>query len=305
VVQAYGVGSLKANTILLNWLGESPTKILGLQGQDFGRNIRSAHIYGCNIVILDVKADKWMAIEETAEHKRFIDVWWWGDATSRLMLLIAYLMTRHEKWDEARIRLLAVDDGGQIALTVDSLKEMLEEVRIDADPEIVKDVDADSIAEYSTEAALAFIPFRIKNNQVVDPFSNPMEKTLFLLPVTAMVLAAEDIELDAEPEEGKAGEMAEATDALEDARKKADTATKEAQKATEAVEKATEKIEAIKSGPDGAGSDILAVAEKEAAEAEKQAAKMTRKAAKAAAKAETAAREAEASGVLAEEPEKE
>jgi amino acid transporter len=305
VVQAYGVGSLKANTILLNWLGESPRKILGLQGQNFGRNIRSAHIYGCNIVILDVKADKWSAIEETDEQKRFIDVWWWGDATSRLMLLIAYLMTRHEKWDETRIRLLAVDDGSQTPLTVDSLKEMLEEVRIDADPEIVKDVDADSIAEYSADAALAFIPFRIKDNQVVDPFGNPMEDTLFLLPVTAMVLAAEDIDLDAEPEEGKAGEMAEAIDALEDAGKKADTATKEAQKATTALEKAKEKIESIKPDPDGADSNTLAVAEKEAAEAEKQAAKMTRKAAKATAKAEAAAREAEASGVLPEEPKKE
>ena len=305
VVQAYGVGSLKANTILLNWLGESPGKILGLQGQDFGRNIRSAHIYGCNIVILDVKADKWAAIEETAEQKRFIDVWWWGDATSRLMLLMAYLMTRHEKWDESRIRLLAVDDGSQFPLTVDSLKEMLEEVRIDADPEIVKDVDADSIAAYSADAALAFIPFRIKDNQVVDPFGNPMEDTLFLLPVTAMVLAAEDIDLDAEPEEGKAGEMAEAIDALEDAGKKADTATKEAQKATEALEKAKEKIEGIKSDPDGTDSDTLAVAEKEATEAEKQAVKLTRKAAKATAKAEAAAREAEASGVLPEETEKE
>ncbi len=214
-------------------------------------------------------------------------------------------MTRHEKWDESRIRLLAVDDGSQFPLTVDGLKEMLEEVRIDADPEIVKDVDADSIAEYSADAALAFIPFRIKDNQVVDPFGNPMEDTLFLLPVTAMVLAAEDIDLDAEPEEGKAGEMAEAIDALEDAGKKADTATKEAQKATAALEKAKEKIEGIKSDPEGANSDTLAVAEKEAAEAEKQAVKLTRKAAKAAAKAETAARGAEASGVLPEETEKE
>ena len=201
--------------------------------------------------------------------------------------------------------MLAVDDGSQTPLTVDSLKEMLEEVRIDADPEIVKDVDADSIAEYSADAALAFIPFRIKDNQVVDPFGNPMEDTLFLLPVTAMVLAAEDIDLDAEPEEGKAGEMAEAIDALEDAGKKADTATKEAQKATAALEKAKEKIESIKSDPDGADSNTLAIAEKEAAEAEKQAAKMTRKAAKATAKAEAAAREAEASGVLPEEPKKE
>jgi len=307
VVQAYGIGSLKANTILLNWLGDSSKKILGLEleGEDFSRNIRSAYLYGCNVVILDVKADKWAAIKETEERKRYIDVWWWGDATSRLMLLMAYLMTRHENWDESRIRLLAVDDSSRVDLSIDSIKEMLEEVRIEADPEIVRDVDTDTIAEYSADAALAFIPFRIKNNQIVDPFGNPMEKTLFLLPVTAMVLAAEDIELDAEPEEGKAGEMADAIDGLEDARKKARTAAKEAEKATAAAEKAKEKAVDMQKNPDDVDSDNLAATEKEADEAEKQAVKLTRKAAKAEAKAQTAAREAESSGVIPEEDIKE
>jgi len=301
VVQAYGIGALKANTILLNWLGDSSKKILGLEGEDFGRNIRSAYLYGCNVVILNVKADKWEAIKETEERQRYVDVWWWGDATSRLMLLMAYLMTRHENWDESRIRLLAVDDNSRVDLSIDSIKEMLEEVRIEADPQIVRDVDADTIAEYSADAALAFIPFRIKNNQIVDPFGNLMEKTLFLLPVTATVLAAEDIELDAEPEEGKAGEMADAIDALENARKIARTAAKEAQKAAAVAEKAKEKAEDVKKNTDDPDSDTLAAVEKEAEEAEKQAVKMTRKAAKANAKAETAAHEAESSGVLPEE----
>ncbi|MCP5087127.1 MAG: amino acid permease, partial [Rhodobacteraceae bacterium] len=107
VVQAYGIGSLKANTILLNWLGRSPTKFLGLHDREFGRNIRAVYRHGCNIVILDVKADKWGALEESDGQDRCIDVWWWGDATSRLMLLMAYLMTRNEKWRDAKIRLLA------------------------------------------------------------------------------------------------------------------------------------------------------------------------------------------------------
>jgi amino acid transporter len=305
VVQAYGIGSLKANTILLNWLGQSHKKIIGLEDQKYGRNLRSALLYGCNIIFLDVKADKWITIEETEERKRFVDVWWWGDATSRLMLLMAYLMTRHENWDESKIRLLAVDDGNQADLSLDSIKEMLEEVRIEADPEIVRDVDEDTFAEYSADAALAFIPFRIKDNEIIDPFGNPMQQTLFLLPVTAMVLAAEDIELDAEPEEGKAGEMAEALDTLDDTRKKARTAAKKAEEATEAAEKAKEKAEDMKKNPDGFDSDTLAATEKEAEEAEKQAVKMTRKAAKADAKAETAARDAEASGVLPEEDKEE
>ncbi len=303
VIQAYGIGSLKANTILLNWLGRSPTKILGLDDREFGRNLRAAHHYGCNIVILDVKVDKWNALEEPDGQDRCIDVWWWGDVTSRLMLLFAYLMTRNEKWSDAKIRLLAVADGNEDGQTIAGLEEMLEEVRIEANPELVKDVDADTLAEYSADSSLAFLPFRIRDNQVLDPFGNSMENTLFLLPVTAMVLAAEDVELDAEPEEGRAGEMAETLDALEDARKLAQAAEKEAAEAAEAAEKAREKVEAMTTDPEGVDEETKAKAEKTAEEAEKQATKMTRKAAKAAAKAEIAAREAEASGALQEDSE--
>ena len=305
LVQAYGIGALKANTILLNWYCDSSKKIQCLGGDDLSLNIRSAYLYGCNVVILDIKADKWTAIEETEERKRYVDVWWWGDATSRLMLLMAYLMTRHENWDQSKIRLLAVDDGHRPDLSMDSIREMLDEIRIEAEFEIVRDVDADTFAEYSADAALAFIPFRIKNDQIVDLFGNPIDKTLFLLPVTAMVLAAEDIELDAEPEEGEAGEMAEVLDTLTDARKKARAAIKKAEEATVAAEKSKEKAENMQKNTDGTDSDTLAAVEKKAEEAEKQADKMSRKAAKAAAKAETAAREAESSGVLPEEDKEE
>ena len=303
VIQAYGIGSLKANTILLNWLGRSPTKVLGLDNREFGRNLRAAHHYGCNIVILDVKLDKWDALEEPDEQDRCIDVWWWGDVTSRLMLLFAYLMTRNEKWSDAKIRLLAVADGNEDGQTIGSLEEMLEEVRIEANPILVKDVDADTLAEYSADSSLAFLPFRIRDNRVLDPFGNPMENTLFLLPVTAMVLAAEDVELDAEPEEGKAGEMAETLDALEDARKLAQAAEKEAAEAAEAAEKAREKVEDMTTDPEAVDEETKAKAAKTAEEAKKQASKMTRKAAKATAKAEIAAREAEASGALQEDSE--
>ena len=303
VTQAYGIGSLKANTILLNWLGRSPAKFLGLHDREFGKNLRAAYRHGCNIVILDVKTDKWSTLQESDGQSRCLDVWWWGDATSRLMLLLAYLMTRDETWSAAKIRLLAVADGSTDGLTIESLEEMLEKVRIVAHPQVVEDVDADTLAEYSADSALVFLPFRVSENRVVDPFGNAMENTLFLLPVTAMVLAAEDIELNAEPEEGKAGEMAETLDALEDARKKAQVAAKDAAEAARAAEKAREKLEDIAKNPEGVDEDTKSKAEKTAAEADKQAAKLARKAANAAARAEIAAREAEASGVLQEEPE--
>jgi hypothetical protein len=305
-VQSYGVGALRANTILLNWLGQSPNRILDLYGPNFGRNLRAARLYGCNLVILDAKPDKWTAALAPADKKDLvIDVWWWGDATSRLMLLMAYLMTRSALWHDARIRLLAVGSGQSEDQTIDSLHQMLEEARIEAEPEIIETVDADAITEHSADSSLVFFPFRLKQNRVVDPFGNPMEDTLFLLPIAAMVMAAEDIDLDAAPEEGEAGEMAEAIDALEDGRKKAEIANKESQKAANAVKNAQEKLAEIKSAPEVVDSEALAAAEKEARETEEQAAKLARKAAKAIAKAEAAAREADASGILTNEAEDE
>jgi hypothetical protein len=276
---------------------------LGLHDREFGRNLRTAHRHGCNIVILDVKADKWRALEESDGQDRCIDVWWWGDATSRLMLLMAYLMTRNEKWRDAKIRLLAATAGNEEGQTVESLEEMLEDVRIEANPVLVENVDADTLAEYSADSSIAFLPFRVSDHRVLDPFGNPMEDTLFLLPVTALVMAAEDVDLDAEPEEGKAGEMAETLDALEDARKKAQAAAKEAAEAEKAAEKARGKTEDIAANPEGVDGETIAKAEKSAEEAEKQATKMTRKAAKATAKADIAAQEAEASGAIQEDSE--
>jgi hypothetical protein len=242
-------------------------------------------------------------LEKSDGPDRCIDVWWWGDATSRLMLLMAYLITRNEEWSDAKIRLLAGANDNGDSQNLERLEEMLEDVRIEATAEIVKDANADTLAEYSADASIVFLPFRVSGNRVLDSFGNPMEETLFLLPVTALVMAAEDVDLDAEPEEGKAGEMAETLDALEDARKKALATAKKAAEAEKAAEKAREKAEDIAANPEGVDEETKAKVEKSAEEAEKQATKMTRKAAKASAKAEIAAQEAEASGALQEDSE--
>jgi hypothetical protein len=296
LVQSYGIGSMKANTILLNWRGQSPKKIIGLHDQRFGLNLRTAFLQGENIVVLDAKPDKWDALAEIDSKDLTIDVWWWGDATSRLMLLLAYLMTRNDKWSDARIRLLAVkNDDGESNPSIEDLQAMLNEVRIEAEPLFIEDPADDTIVEFSADASLVFLPFRIKANQVVDPFGGSLDELLFLLPLVAMVLAAEDIELDAEPEEGQAAEMAAALDALEDAKKSADKAAKEAAKAAETAEKTKEKLKNLT--PDASEED-KALLEKEIQETEKQAHKTARKAAKAAAKAQLAAEEAEVSGIL-------
>jgi amino acid transporter len=295
LIQSYGIGPLKANTILLNWHEHSPQETISLYDQGLGINLRAAFLQGCNIILLDAKPDKWEALDNISARDLCIDVWWWADATSRLMLLLAYLMTRSEKWSHAKIRLLAVADGDKSKPTMESLQKMLDDARIEAEPMVIDNPDADTIAEYSGESGMVFLPLRIKADKVVDPFIGPLESLLFLLPVSAVVLAAEDIDLDAEPEEGKAADIAAALDTVQEAKKTADKAAKEAVEAAEIATKAKIKLEGLAPETD---EEIKANIEKEAQEAQYDADLAADTAKDAEAKARLAAEEAEASGIL-------
>ncbi len=303
LIQAFGVGPLKANTILLNWPEQFPEGSLRRGALSYGRNLRVAFRLGCNIIVLDAKEEEWAALEALPSERRRIDVWWWGDATSRLMLLMAYLMTRSDVWREAKIRVLATGDEDVSEETIRDLGKTLEEVRIEAEPEVVAKGSCDAIAGYSAGSAIVFLPFRLQGNQLLDPFGGQLQDLLPCLPIAALVLAAEDIDLDAEPEEGRAGEIAAALDALTDAEKKAKDVEKEAAEAAEKAEQIMrEMAEAASSGGDEATMAKLETASKEAQE---KAGKVARRAAKASAKAKDAARAVEALGAKPHEMDKE
>jgi amino acid transporter len=294
LIQTFGIGPLRANTILLNWTDQPLKGTLGLGELRYARNLRTAFRFGCNIVVLDTKEDYWTTLEALSSEDRRIDVWWWGDATSRLMLLLAYLITRNDQWGEAKIRVLAANYDDESQKNIEELQQTLEEVRIEAESLIVVKADADSIVGHSAESALVFLPFRLRGNQLSDPFGGSLEDMVSGLPTAALVLAAKDIDLDAEPEEGQAGELAAALDAFTEAEKKAQEAEKEALKA---AEEAQEKLQELKAATES-GTDEEDRSKVEAAvlEAEEQAIKSARRAAKASAKVEDAARTLEALG---------
>lgn len=302
LVQTFGVGPLRANTILLNWLEELPKGVLGLGGLRYVHNLLDAYRLGCNIIVLDAGEDAWKSLEALPAHYRRIDVWWWGYATSRLMLLLAYLMTRTEAWDGAKIRVLATSNEDGPHQTVEGLRTILEDVRIEAEPVVVKG-GADELVAQSADAAIVFFPFRLRQNHLMDPFGKPIKTLLDRFSVVSMVLAAEDIALDAEPEDGKAGEAAEALDALADAEKKAKEAERDA---AETAERAQEKLREIEHAlTSGADEETTAKMQESADKAREEATKAARRAAKASAKAEDAARIAEAVGAkpeISEEP---
>jgi amino acid transporter len=301
LVQGFGVGPLKVNTILLNWLDRLSKGMLGLGEIRYGRNLRAGFRFGSNIVILDANEDEWIALEEIPPQNRRIDVWWWDDSTSHLMLLFAYLMTRSHFWDGAKIRVLAASSGMETKGTLEKLQKTLQEVRIEAEPIIVEKINEDKIAEHSADSAMVFFPFRLSGNQLVSPIDVKIDSLISRLSIVTMVLAAKDIELDAEPEEGTVGEVASAIDFLADAEKKA----REMEKEAEAVAKeAEEKLNAVESAIASASYEDLKSKIKAASESKEKALKAARRAAKASVKAEDAAREAEKLGANIEKRDK-
>jgi hypothetical protein len=300
LVQAYGIGPLKVNSILLNWFEKERTQNLGIREILYGRRIKTAFRLGCNIIVLNAGENEWNKLKKVPSEKRRIDVWWWDDASSHLMLLLAYLTTRNKDWQAAKIRILAPSADHPTEKSMADFRRQLEDTRIEAEPEMVFNAKVSNVVAYSKDASLVFLPFRLKGNQPLDPFDNPVEPILSDLPITALVLASEDIELEAEPEEGKAAEVAAALDALADAEKR----VKEAQKQTEeaqktaivAKEKLLEQIKAETANSEKGESEIDAL---QAAykEAEKKAEKATRRFAKASAKAETASKVVEDLGI--------
>ena len=107
---------------------------------------------------------------------------------------------------------MEADSGGDYEDTVEALQTTLREARITAEPEVVMNTSAEAIIEQSANAAMVFIPFRLRGDELVAPFVDRVENLLARLNISVMGLAAEDIELDAEPEEGKVADIAATLD---------------------------------------------------------------------------------------------
>lgn len=315
-IQAFGLGPIRVNTVLLNWIKEDAPALSDQTSSSYkapetkgnrqpiashhviryGESLRTAFHMGCHIVILHAPPEKWEALAGDLPEKRRIDIWWKGDATSRLMLLLAFLVTRSRDWDEAVIRVLAVnyDDDSEENLT--ELTQLLEDARIQAESRIITHQNEninDEMVNESKETSLTFLPFTLKNSLPVDLWGNPMEDLLSRLGITALVMAGQEVALDAEPEEGEAGILAQALDALEQANQRAERAEKLAR---EAAKRATEKMAEIEHAGGQLNSD-LADKLKAALKARDEAKIAARNALKEQAKSTEAAKEVESLGI--------
>ncbi len=299
LIQSFGLGPIQANTILINWISEKGAdeqrRIL-----TYGQYLQRGHRLGCHLVILSATQQSWELMESRTGEDRHIDVWWRGDASSSLMLLLAYLVTRDEKWRRAKIRVLAVNYEGHTEENLIELQELIAEARITAEPVLVEQADSSHIPAYSAGTALTFLPFSLRGHEPTDMFGKPIDRLIDQLGVVALVQAGSEVELDAEPEDGTAGALADALDNLEHASARVEKAQAAATQAAELARQKMSEIEGV-----GTLNEELLTKLKHAIRARKKADEATRKHLREQAKFLEASEEAKNFGIELETDEEE
>jgi amino acid transporter len=233
IVQSFGLGPIKANTVLFGWPEDSePGHLAG-----YFEAVREVHRLRLNVVSMLSDEERWARLEATPRAERRIDVWWNADDASRMALLSAYLFTRMSGWSRAKVRLLGgVAAGELIAATRQTLEEMTFEVRIPAEVECVVLPDEESIVAQSADATFVFLPARLGRTDMVGPFEVHLEDVLSHLPTSAIVLAGETFDLAPPPESEAHQVLLAAEERADGAEHRVQTLEKNLQKLESALE---------------------------------------------------------------------
>ncbi|MDH4191611.1 MAG: amino acid permease, partial [Betaproteobacteria bacterium] len=238
LVQSVGSGPMRVNTVLANWFEGPPGLVSQWASERYGARMRTAFRLGCNLLILDAQEKEWEALDATDAQDRVIDVWWRADDTGQLMMLLAHQMTRSDEWAGAKIRILLPADPNRPEAGRARIAEFLEAVRIDAEPVIVDAASSASISRYSARASVVFLGFEIRAGRLIDPFGGNVGDLLASLPIVVLSMAAHDVDLEAQPDEGGPAAEAAVLDRIEDAQRNLVRLARMRKHAVEAIQEA-------------------------------------------------------------------
>lgn len=257
-LQSQGVGPLRGNTVLTNWHNSEERALTTLEMLRFGHNLRGAFRSGYNLVVFHCQEGKWQNLIKEGGAARRVDVWWKEqDDSSRLMLLFAHLVSRNHEWEDCELRVISPQPIENFKAERQAILQIFEEARIPAEPLFVDDMHADTILEVSRESSVVFLPFRIKHSRLIDTEGYSLERVLPQLPATALIMAAEEIDLDSEPEEGEAGQLAEAMDRVYDYEKRLHSSEKKQLRVEGQIEKTQKRISSAESDSSGEEDEAL------------------------------------------------
>ncbi len=184
LVEAYGLGPLVPNTILLGDSEEASHR------DRYCQMIAEIHRAKRNVVIFRENPERGFGT------RRRIDVWWGGmQSNGGLMLLLAYLLRTDFDWRNAEIylNLVVSDQAGAVAARA-NLENLVKQLRIRAVPQVLvaEGRSFDTILhESSQQADLVFLGTATPGTDFVEYYER-LQARAAGLPTTAFVLAASD-----------------------------------------------------------------------------------------------------------------
>lgn len=195
LLQTWGLGSVRVNTVLLDWYRNFEDGSPYADLSHYGRALRSIGQLDCNLLVTNIDQAGLDQVAKRAPEERRIDVWWWEESSCRLGLLIALMLTHTESWEHATIRVLAPCASDQDQRTIERVQKMLKLSRIDATVEAVPDATAVDLIERSRGADLVIVRIDTESMRPTGPFDTPLDELLPSLPMACLVAAAAPIRL--------------------------------------------------------------------------------------------------------------
>ncbi len=188
IAQTYGLGSFEANTVMLGWSTKRERASAYLQMlRDLSALDRS---------LLLVRYDK----RRGFGHGRRVQVWWGGmQDNGGLMLLLAYLLTAHHRWRQARVTVLTVvDDDQELHRAEEGLRRLLQEARLEAEIRVLlrqRRSLPEILHQEARKADLAILGIRLPPEQEPpERFFERYDRLLAELPTTILVRSARSFE---------------------------------------------------------------------------------------------------------------
>ncbi|MEZ5978544.1 MAG: amino acid permease [Planctomycetota bacterium] len=181
LVQAHGLGGLEPNTVLLGWPTD-PARI----GR-FCDVLRTISGLERSVVVVRSRHEDESIWEPPPGP---IDVWWRGRKNGPLMLLLAHLLRRNQRWRNRTIRLRRiVPNEAAVDEVKNHLKSLARSARIDARCEVfVSASPRATIAERSKDASVVLLGLEIPADpeqdaafvETVDGFAGALDRVLLV-----------------------------------------------------------------------------------------------------------------------------
>jgi hypothetical protein len=143
IVQAHGIGSLRANTIAFGWPWR-PEKLVSLLKiiREVAQIGKASYIVRC-------------IPPQGPQHYDRIDIWWRGKFNNGdLMLLLGYLLTMNAVWHDATIHLRSIVTKDMTRVDIEeSLGSLIESVRIKAELNVMVLEEGKTVTEMMHETS--------------------------------------------------------------------------------------------------------------------------------------------------------